>query len=46
MTEIILGYTFCEQILTKRAAILQVTPEHVQYLLTLVYVCEHLRKDA
>ena len=46
MTEITLGHTFCEQILNKRAVILQVTPEHVRYLLILVYVYEHLRQDA
>ena len=44
MTEITLGHTFCEQILSKRAVILQVTPEHVRYLLILVYVHEHLRR--
>ena len=46
MTKVTLGYTFCEQILSKRAVILQAIPEHVSYLLTLVYVYEHLRKDA
>ena len=46
MTKVTLGYTFCEQILSKRAVILQAIPEHVRYLLTLVYVYEHLRKDA
>ena len=45
MTKVTLGYTFCEQILRKRAVILQVTPEHMRYLLTLVYVYEHLQKD-
>ena len=45
MTKVTLGYTFCEQILSKRAVILQAIPEHVRYLLTLVYVYEHLRKD-
>ena len=46
MTKVTLGHTFCEQILSKRAVILQAIPEHVRYLLTLVYVYEHLRKDA
>ena len=46
MTEITLGHTFCEQILSKRAVILQVTPEHVRYLLILVFVYEHLGQDA
>ena len=46
MTKVTLGHTFCEQILSTRAVILQAIPEHVRYLLTLVYVYEHLRKDA
>ena len=45
MTKVTLGHTFCEQILSKRAVILQAIPEHVRYVLTLVYVYEHLRKD-
>ena len=46
MTKVTLGHTFCEQILSKRAVILQAIPEHVRYLLTLVSVYEHLQKDA
>ena len=46
MTKVTLGHTFCEQILSKGAVILQAIPEHVRYVLILVYVHEHLRKDA
>ena len=45
MAKITLGHTFREQILSKRAVILQV-PSDMLYLLTLVYVYEHMRKDA
>ena len=45
MTKVTLGHTFCEQILSKRAVILQVASD-IRYLLTLVYVYEHMRKDA
>ena len=46
MTKVTLGHTFCEQILSTRAVILQAIPEQVRYLLKLVYVYEHVRKDA
>ena len=46
MTKVTLGHTFCEQILSTRAVILQAIPEQVRYLLTLVYVYEHVRNNA